>query len=139
MRWAYFFTGWFFFLLGAAGVLLPVLPTTPFMLLALWCFSNSSERFHHWLYHHRFFGPPLQSWKKYRVIPLPAKIMSVLVMLISYSYLLLFRQLATIWLVISGVLMAYGAWFILTKPSKPEPSSDSPQSDVSQFEDSSKS
>lgn len=119
MRWAYFFSGWLFFLLGAIGVLLPVLPTTPFMLLALWCFSNSSERFHAWLYHHRFFGPPLQAWKTHRVIPLAAKIMSLSIMTLSFSYLLFFRQLALEWLLITAALMLYGAWFILTKPSKP--------------------
>lgn len=119
MRWAYFFSGWLFFLLGAIGVLLPVLPTTPFMLLALWCFSNSSERFHQWLYHHRLFGPSLQAWHKHRVIPLAAKIMSVSIMILSFSYLLFFRQLAIEWLLITAALMLYGAWFILTKPSKP--------------------
>lgn len=106
-------------MLGAIGVVLPVLPTTPFMLLALWCFSNSSERFHQWLYHHRFFGPPLQMWETHRVIPRAAKIMSITVMLLSFLYLSLFRDLAIQWLVITGLLMLYGAWFILTKPSKP--------------------
>jgi len=125
MRWAYFFSGWFFFLLGAIGVLLPVLPTTPFMLLALWCFSNSSERFHQWLYHHRLFGPPLQAWKTHSVIPLAAKIMSVSIMILSFSYLLFFRQLALEWLLITAALMLYGAWFILTKPSKPVDGSNS--------------
>lgn len=122
MRWAWFFVGWIFFLLGFIGVLLPVLPTTPFMLLALWCFSNSSERFHHWLYNHRFFGPPLQAWKKYRVIPLPAKIMAVTVMILSFVYISLFRDQAWYWLTLTAMLMLYGAWFILTKPSRPDTS-----------------
>jgi uncharacterized membrane protein YbaN (DUF454 family) len=68
-RWGYLVAGWIFFALGAVGLLLPVVPTTPFMLLALWAFSNSSQRFHDWLYHHRVFGPPLQRWRRERVIP----------------------------------------------------------------------
>ena len=120
MRLFYFITGWLFFIVGLAGVALPVLPTTPFMLLALWCFSKSSERFHQWLYHHRIFGPVLQQWDQNRVIPLPAKIMSVSMMLASFMYLVLFRE-PSLWVVIPvSLLMLYGLWFILTKPSRPK-------------------
>ncbi|VAW61515.1 hypothetical protein MNBD_GAMMA11-2544 [hydrothermal vent metagenome] len=119
MRVMYFSLAWVFFALGAIGVLLPVLPTTPFMLLALWAFSRSSERFHQWLYHHRFFGPPLQKWQKYGVIPLPAKIMSVSFMSVSFSYMLMFSPVA-IWLkLLVGAVMLYGAWFVLSRPSLP--------------------
>ncbi|VAW66497.1 hypothetical protein MNBD_GAMMA10-1954 [hydrothermal vent metagenome] len=119
MKAVYFSLAWLFFALGAVGVLLPVLPTTPFMLLALWAFSRSSERFHQWLYYHRFFGPPLQKWDKYGVIPLPAKIMSVSFMSISFSYMLAFSPVA-IWLkLLIAAVMLYGAWFVLSKPSYP--------------------
>ena len=120
MKYTYFFTGWFFFVLGGIGVILPVLPTTPFMLLALWCFSKSSDRFHNWLYNHRFFGPPLQQWEENRVIPLPAKVMSVTVMTLSFSYLTFFRETPLAILLPTALLMLYGAWFILTKPSRPQ-------------------
>jgi len=117
MKSVYFATGWFFFLLGAVGVVLPVLPTTPFMLLALWAFSKSSERFHCWLYNHKFFGPPLQQWNQHRVIPLYAKIMSVSMMSASFAYLLFFRQMHISVLVIIALLMLYGMWFVLSRPS----------------------
>ncbi|MCW9046453.1 MAG: YbaN family protein [Gammaproteobacteria bacterium] len=119
MRIIYFILGWVFFALGAIGVLLPVVPTTPFMLLALWAFSRSSERFHNWLYNHRFFGPPLQMWNKYGVIPLVAKVMSVSFMSISFIYMLFFSPLGIMYKVIIAILMIYGAWFILTRPSNP--------------------
>jgi len=119
MRLLYLGLAWLFFLLGAVGVILPVLPTTPFMLLALWCFSKSSVRFHNWLYGHKFFGPPLQQWEQYRVIPLSAKIMSVTMMVGSFVYMAFFKQLGLAFLVPTALLMLYGLWFILTKPSRP--------------------
>jgi len=117
MKPVYFAVGWFFFLLGALGVVLPVLPTTPFMLLALWAFSKSSQRFHHWLFRHKFFGPPLQQWDQHRVIPLYAKILSVSMMCISFVFLLFYRQMHIAVLIVIALLMLYGMWFVLTKPS----------------------
>ena len=125
MRPLYFTLGWVFFILGAIGVILPVLPTTPFMILALWAFAKSSLRFHNWLYTHAFFGPPLQQWEQHRVIPRTAKIMAISVMVLSLLYLLLFTPVAA-WVKISAaLLMSYGAFFILTKPSRVTPELDS--------------
>jgi uncharacterized membrane protein YbaN (DUF454 family) len=110
--------GWFFFGVGLLGAFLPVLPTTPFMILALWAFSNSSERLRHWLYTHRIFGPSLQRWHEHRVIPAGAKLASTGAMAASVAYLLFFTDLAWPWLAITATLMAYGAFYILTKPSR---------------------
>jgi len=117
MRIIYFILGWLFFAIGAIGVVLPVLPTTPFMLLALWAFSRSSERFYLWLYHHRLFGPALQMWQQHRVIPLPAKILSISFMSISLIYMGLYSPVNLYLKISIAALMFYGAWFILTKPS----------------------
>lgn len=119
MRPLFFILGWFFFVLGVVGAFLPVLPTTPIMLLALWCFARSSDRFHDWLYTHRFFGPPLQQWQEYRVIPLAAKCTALLCMAASLIYLFVFLD-AAIWAkVLMCTSMALGAGYILTKPSLP--------------------
>ena len=112
--------GWFFFGAGFLGAFLPVLPTTPFMILALWCFTNSSPRLREWLYNHRIFGPPLRRWHEHRVIPAHAKMASIGAMSASLIYLVFFSGLAWYWLAASAALMAYGAWFILTKPSRVE-------------------
>lgn len=118
-RFVYLGLGWFFFGVGLLGAFLPVLPTTPFMILALWAFSNSSERLRAWLYNHRVFGAQLQRWQEYRVIPPGAKMASIGAMSVSLAYLVLCGGLAWPWLAATAALMAYGAWFILTKPSRP--------------------
>jgi uncharacterized membrane protein YbaN (DUF454 family) len=119
MKPLYFALAWLFFALGVLGAVLPGLPTVPFMLLALWAFSRSSRRFHDWLYTHRLFGPPLQDWQQHRVIPLRAKIFSLTSMVLSMAYMVLFAQMAPWTIAITAAVMAYGAWFILSHPSRP--------------------
>lgn len=123
-RFLYLVLGWGFFGLGAVGAALPGLPTTPFMLLALWAFSKSSRRFHRWLYSHAVFGPPLQQWCAHRVIPRKAKWLSVITMTLSFTYLAFFTAIS-LWIkILIATLMLYGAIFILSKPSRaPEPES----------------
>ena len=119
MRRIFFIIGWLFFGMGAVGVVVPGLPTTPFMLLALWSFSKSSQRFHDWLYSHKLFGPPLRQWRVHRVIPRKVKFIAILTMLLSLVYLAGFTQVPA-WLKwFAAIVMLYGAWFILSKPSQP--------------------
>jgi len=114
----YFAMGWVFFGTGVVGAFLPVLPTTPFMILALWMFSRSSKRFHNWLYNHRIFGPSLQRWHEHRVIPALAKIASVSMMSISFVFMVIYSPMPWWGHALVGILMLYGAWFVLSKPSQ---------------------
>lgn len=66
---------------------LPVLPTTPFLLLAVAAFSRSSHTLANWLYLHKRFGPMLQAWDQYRIIPLRAKLLATVMITASVSYL----------------------------------------------------
>jgi uncharacterized membrane protein YbaN (DUF454 family) len=118
MRSLYFLLGWCFFGLGAIGAVVPGLPTTPFMLLALWAFSKSSQRVHDWLYAHPVFGPPLQQWRSHRVIPARAKLLAVATMAVSFIYLAFFTVLSAWIKALIALVMLYGAAFILSKPSR---------------------
>ena len=62
---------------GIAGIFLPVLPTTCFVLFAAWCFARSSPRLHTWIRAHRWFGPMVRSWELDRAVPLRAKYLAV--------------------------------------------------------------
>lgn len=78
--------GWLAMGLATLGVILPLLPTTPFLLLAAWCFARSSPRFHHWLLHRSVFGPYLRHWHQHRALPPGAKGRIVLFTLITFAF-----------------------------------------------------
>ena len=118
MKPVYFLLGWSFFGLGAVGAVVPGLPTTPFMLLALWAFSKSSKRFHDWLYAHRLFGPPLNQWRTHRIIPVKAKLFALVTMIASFTYLVFFTEVNTLVKVVVALTMLSGAAFILSQSSR---------------------
>ena len=65
---------------GIAGIFLPVVPTTPLVLLAAACFARSYRPFHEWLTNHRLFGPMVREWHEHRSIPYRAKILAITMM-----------------------------------------------------------
>ncbi|MBK1850474.1 MULTISPECIES: YbaN family protein [unclassified Marinobacter] len=102
--------------LAAIGVVLPLLPTTPFVLLAAFFASKGSPAFASWLEEHPTFGPAILDWRRNRVIPIKAKVLACSMMLLSWS-LLFFMGMAAIVLAISGTFMACMAMYLLTRPS----------------------
>lgn len=71
--------------LGVLGVVLPLLPTTPFLLLAAACYAHSSERFYVWLLTNRIFGQYIRDWRDNRGIPLATKIWVIAIMLATMA------------------------------------------------------
>ena len=116
-RYVFMAIGFFFVGLGAIGVFLPVLPTTPFLILAVMAFSRSSQKFHDWLYTHRVFGPYIRAWNQHRVIPVQAKFLAVTFMF--GGWLIFTFTVATTWLwpaLLAAAEIAV-AFYILSKPS----------------------
>lgn len=105
--------------LGAIGVVVPGMPTTVFLLIAMWAFSKSSERFRLWLYNHKTLGPPIRDWHEHRVIPLRAKYMAVGMMSLSVAILALFVANSFMLPTIVAACMAPVAIFIVTRRSAP--------------------
>ncbi len=84
-RYALFFMGGLFFCLGLVGVLLPILPTTPFMILAAMCFASSSPKFHQALLNNRWFGDDLRRWEVSHTMKRSTKKRATVVIVLSFS------------------------------------------------------
>lgn len=106
-KFIYFSIGCISFSLGAAGIFLPLLPTTCFWLLAAWAFSKSSDRFYNMLISHKKFGPLYTNWQRDRSLPLTVKrfALTSIFISISVSCYLLAGQLTAQIMVISSMLL----------------------------------
>lgn len=118
IRWLWFGAGWVFVGIGLVGVALPGIPTTFPLILALGCFSRSSQRFHDWLYHHPRFGPSLRAFAEHRVIPTRGKVAAVAGMSLSLAILLLTSALPLPALVAVVATMAIGIAYVLHCPGR---------------------
>ena len=108
--------GWVMVGLGSIGAVLPLMPTTVFMLIALWAFSKSSPRFRIWLYTHPKFGPPLQAWQRDGAISPRLKVVAVSTMSVSGVLVAVVTQ-GWIWPAAVGAMLAAVAAFLLSRPS----------------------
>jgi len=78
--------GTVFLVIGGVGIILPILPTTPFLLLAAVCYARSSERWYHWLLHNRWFGSYIRNWHEGKGIPMKTKVLSILFLILTLGY-----------------------------------------------------
>ncbi|MEQ9144864.1 MAG: YbaN family protein [Parvibaculaceae bacterium] len=111
--------GWTCVGLGAVGMVLPVMPTTVFLLVALWAFARSSPQLHEWLISNPHFGPYIADWERHRVIPVRGKITAIVMMTASALWLAFGTNaplLVTIGVI--SVLVCVAA-YILSRPSFP--------------------
>lgn len=110
-----------FVVLGVIGAFLPLLPTTPFLLLAAACYARASTRFYNFLLNNRSFGPTILEWQRHRSIPWRTKLWSIALMTAMLSTSIIFfvkdprLQIA---LALFGVLMAVHMYRI---PSRDRP------------------
>jgi uncharacterized membrane protein YbaN (DUF454 family) len=108
--------------LGVLGIFLPLLPTTPFVLLAAACFARGSERFHRWLLDNATFGPMVREWESHRSLPYRTKVTAIVLMSVTMaiSIVVFVRPL---WLKIALALFGVGlAIWMYRIPSRDRPS-----------------
>ncbi|TNJ45532.1 YbaN family protein [Phaeobacter sp. B1627] len=116
MRIIYFCLGLASVFLATLGVLLPLLPTVPFLLLATFFFARSSERMHSWLLNHKTFGPMIVDWQTRGAIHLGAKKAATLSVAAVFSISLIL-QLPIKLLLIQALTLGAVMIFIWTRPS----------------------
>lgn len=117
MKALLFVFGWISFGLGVIGAFLPVIPTTPFLILSAYLFSKSSPRFHAWLLSLPFAGPAINDWNQNRVVRPRAKVLCSVMILLSlgsiwyFSSLRLFAK-GLVTIILLGVML-----FVVTQKS----------------------
>ncbi|MUK89790.1 DUF454 family protein [Ornithinibacillus sp. L9] len=98
---------------GIVGIFLPLIPTTPLLLLAAACYIRSSERLYQWLINNKYFGPYIKNYREGKGIPLKAKVMGVTVLWVSMLYTIFFVIPLLFVKVVLALIAAYFTWFIL--------------------------
>ncbi|MFN3567011.1 MAG: YbaN family protein [Burkholderiaceae bacterium] len=111
VRWLLLAAGTVFVALGLIGLFLPVLPTTPFMLLAAASYARASKRCYDWLLSNRTFGPMIHEWRKHRSIPYRTKIAAIGLMLVTLAIsIVFFVQPGWLKAVLAAMGLALALW-----------------------------
>ncbi len=110
--------GFFSILLGILGAILPLLPTTPFILLASFFFSKGTPKFHRWLISLKYFGPQIKTWEDHGVIGKKSKFLAGLMIFSTILYFILFSQKSIELRIFISTILSLVFIFILTRPSK---------------------
>lgn len=107
LKWILFTCGFILTGIGILGLFLPILPTTPFLLLAAACFAKSSERFYFWLLNHKLLGVYIRNYKEKKGVPLRVKIVSIVVLWAAIIYSIIYAVDELHWQVIL-IIIAIG-------------------------------
>ena len=119
LRWAVFICGWISVACGVIGIFLPIVPTVPFLLLAVACFAKSSERFHRWLVEHNHLGPLLQDYLRGAGIPLRAKLTAISLIWVSFpTSAVLFAEVLWLKALLIAAAVAISA-YLFSLPTAP--------------------
>ncbi|MDO2948002.1 YbaN family protein [Aeromonas simiae] len=111
--------GWLSLITGIIGIVVPLLPTTPFVLLSAALFARSSPRFHRWLLDHPQFGPLIDDWQRHRGIRRSARRRANLLILLSFGVSLLL--VPSVWLRVLLLVMMVGLLVIINRLPLVEP------------------
>jgi uncharacterized membrane protein YbaN (DUF454 family) len=105
---------------GIAGIVLPLVPTTPFMLLAAFAFARSSQRLHTWLVSHPRLGPPINDWRSHGAISANAKV-AALILMVATLVIGFAAGVAKWMLLVQASAFAAAAAFVLSRPTARRP------------------
>jgi hypothetical protein len=117
MRLIYLLLAYLFIALAIAGIVLPGLPTVPFVLLAAWFSARGSERLHRWLYNHPHLGRILIDWEQHGAISRSSKILAVL--MLAISWLVMLQRVDDVLVLVLAAIFFIGLSTYLV--SRPEP------------------
>ena len=119
-RWVrnlYMLAGWHCLGLGFVGIFLPLLPTTPFVLLAAFCFSRGSDNLYQWLLRQKTFGPLIRDWHQHGVIGAHVKCTALVLIILFMSYAVIFAPLALFMKAGLAIIGLCVIGFICSRPS----------------------
>jgi uncharacterized membrane protein YbaN (DUF454 family) len=119
LRYLFLAFGHLFLVLGIIGVFVPILPTTPFLLLTAWCYSRGSETFEQWLLNHKYLGPPVIAWRTHRVVRPRAKILAGAVITSSLLWVWMNEQIPLIGKIAMTATVIPVLLFVLTRKNAP--------------------
>ncbi len=105
--------------LGVLGVFLPVLPTTPFVLLAGACYARSSERLYEWLLNNRLLGPSIREWDENKSIGRRAKITAILMIVVSFSFTVYVMEELIIRIGLAALGIGLVVFLLMVRTSRP--------------------
>ena len=115
----YFTAGSLCLILGIIGIVLPILPTTPFLLLAAACYARSSERFYNWLLNNRILGSYIRNFREGRGMPIKIKIFTITLLWITILIsAFLFIKILWVRILLIGIACAVTIHIILIRPKK---------------------
>ena len=122
MRLIFASLGVVFVITGLIGIVVPILPTTPFMLLAAACFARSSERFYRGLKNNRVFGPIITEWELQRTMPKKIKIRATVLILMVFSIsIVFFASNPTLQIILAVIAIILIAFLLIIHSSKHQP------------------
>jgi len=104
--------GFIFLGLGVIGVFLPLLPTTPFLLVAAACFAKSSDKWYQWLISNKIFGPIIIDWQDRKCISLSTKIIAISLVVLFGGYSIIFLLTDIKLRILCVLLIGTGLFFV---------------------------
>jgi hypothetical protein len=118
MRIVWFLVGVAGLVFGVAGVFLPLLPATPFLLIAAYGFARSSPRIHRWLIEHPYLGALIENWRRHGAISRRDKVLAAIAMIVTFA-LSIWVGVSWIYLGIQAIALSGAAAFVFSRPSPP--------------------